>query len=273
MLQTEKLLSYYRSLPWFRGKLRIGKLVFKRWVDLDNEIFFKAHYNVKYKIPNTKENVGLELLINGIYEKEIIDFLLKNIKSNCVFFDVGANIGAIGLPILKQRKSIQYIAFEASPWVADYLKYNLQQNDIKNYEVINRIVHHNNNEKLRFYQSELYGKSSLAPTYTHKFIEINSITLDNYCIERGIQSIDWLKVDVQGFELDVFKGAQRMLGGKKVKNILFEYEPWAEDQAKIAIGEAQRYISGFGYQLFDIHGKNWSNSNNTDTMIWAKAFV
>lgn len=266
-------LNLYRLLPCFHGKLRIGKMIFKNWVNINQAVYFKAHYDIFYTIPNTKENVGLELLINGVYEKEIIDFLIKNVNSDNIFFDVGANIGAIGLPVLKLKKNIRYIGFEASPWISEYLKHNLETNKIKNYEVINRIVHYNYNEKLKFYQSEFYGKSSLAPTYSQKFIEVDSVTLDKFCEERNIHKIDWLKLDVQGFELNVFKGAENLLRGNKIKNILFEYEPWAEQQANIEIGEAQRYISSFGYELLDIKGEKWSQSSNTGKMIWARPHI
>lgn len=270
MAQTNKILNIYRSFPCFRGKLRIGKMIFKKWVNFNEEINLKAHYNVLYTIPNTKENVGLELLINGIYEKKSIDFLLKNVDDNTFFFDIGANIGAIGLPVLKKKKSIQYIAFEASPWIADFLRLNLKQNAVVDFEVINQAVYHNDNEKLKFYQSELYGKSSLAPTYSQQFIEVDSVTLDKFCEEKNIHTIDWMKVDVQGFELNVFKGAQKLLNEKRIKNILFEYEPWVEDQANIPRGEAQKFISDLGYVLYDIYGNKWIDNNTNNKMIWAR---
>jgi len=48
-------------------------------------------------------------------------------------------------------------------------------------------------------------------------------TLDAYCQRNGVQVIDFMKVDVEGHELEVFKGAVGMLSQGKIKRIQFEY--------------------------------------------------
>ena len=47
-------------------------------------------------------------------------------------------------------------------------------------------------------------------------------TLDGYCQRVNLQIIDFLKVDVEGHELEVFKGAKRMLENGAIKRIQFE---------------------------------------------------
>ena len=48
-------------------------------------------------------------------------------------------------------------------------------------------------------------------------------TIDDYCAEHGISEIHLLKIDVEGHELDVLKGAQRMLAEKRTHLIQFEF--------------------------------------------------
>ncbi len=48
-------------------------------------------------------------------------------------------------------------------------------------------------------------------------------TLDFYCENNGIETIDFLKIDVEGFELNVLKGGARMLKNKKIGMIQFEF--------------------------------------------------
>ncbi|MEP7111261.1 MAG: FkbM family methyltransferase [Ferruginibacter sp.] len=265
------LLSAYRSLPLFKGKLRLGKILFKKMVNRVGAIEFTAHQHINYKIPNTLENLGVELLINGIYEKSSVSFLKDKMKDGDVYFDIGANIGSIGLPIVKSKAGLKYYGFEASPVVFEYLQRNFKENAASNYELHNCLVHEDNDKQMKFYQSELYGKSSLAPTYASKYIEVNSLSINSFCTTQKIPSVNWVKIDVQGFELYVFKGMQQLLRDKKVHNILFEFENWAEEEAGLEKGAAQRYLSDLGYDFFDMNGHKINKIiTEGSTMIWAR---
>ena len=266
-----KWLSLYRSLPWFKGKLRLGKMIFNSGINHAEPVSFKAHDAVFYNLPNTKENLGLELLINGVYEQDIVQFLKKQIPDGAIYFDIGANIGSLGLPVVKTKADIHYYGFEASPIVFKYLEKNFNDNRIQHFELYNKLVHKDDEQKMKFYQSDLYGKSSLAPTYSQDYVMVSSISMDRFCAQKNIEYIDWMKVDVQGFEIYVFEGMKELLIHKKIKNILFEFEPWAEEQAQVRIGIAKDYIESMGYQLFSLQGKPWGeHKTGTDTMIWAK---
>jgi hypothetical protein len=48
-------------------------------------------------------------------------------------------------------------------------------------------------------------------------------TLNQYCEDRNIGAIDFLKLDVEGHELEVLKGATRMLNSGSIKRLQFEY--------------------------------------------------
>jgi FkbM family methyltransferase len=265
-------LKVFRSLPWFKGKLRLGKFLFGNVLNKDNPITFHAHSNIQYTIPNTKENLGVELLINGIYERDIVDFLQHQITDGATYFDVGANIGSLALPILKSKKGINYFGFEASPAVFPYLEKNFKENDIKDYQLVNKLVHRDDEQFIRFYLTELYGKNSLAPNSTDEFVVVESVSVDSFCRKKGIEKINWMKVDVEGFEALVFEGMGDLLKSKKVENILFEFEEWAEERAGFTIGASKEILTRAGYGLFNIRGEIWDDQNKgNETMIWAKA--
>lgn len=266
-----KILDLYRQLLFFKGKFKLGIILFKTYINKNNPIEFSAHQNIVYKIPNTIEGIGVELLITGIYERKVIQFLKNHIKPGDYYFDIGANIGAVGLPIVKNIPSVNYVGFEASPEIFEYLKYNFTKNSVANFELHNYVVHENSNGPMKFYQLQNHGKGSLAPTFTQQFVLVNSISLDSFCNTREITKINWIKIDVQGFELYVFKGLQKLLLDKKVENILFEFEPWEEESAGFDIGTAKKYLLSLGYELFNISGEKLVDIiPKKRIMIWAK---
>ena len=270
-LLSNNMLRLFRWLPHFKGKLRLGKVLFKRRINKNRAFEFTAHGNVKYKIPNTLESLGVELLITGIYEKRVVKFLKNEMKQGDIYFDIGANIGSLALPVLKNKVNIKYFGFEASPMVFDYLKYNFIKNNMKGYQLHNYLVHEFDNQSMKFYESVQYGKSSLAPTYSTSHVLVNSIALDTFCNNHPVTKINWMKVDVQGFELFVFKGMQQLLLNKKVDNIIFEFEYWAEEAAGLEKGAAQKYLAALGYELFDLNGKRLSAVLTTGrAMVWAR---
>ena len=51
---------------------------------------------------------------------------------------------------------------------------------------------------------------------------LNSVTLDLLCDDLGIEGIDFLKIDVEGHELEVLKGGEGLITGRKIAAIQFE---------------------------------------------------
>jgi hypothetical protein len=132
-------------------------------------------------------------------------------------------------------------------------------------------VYENDQQAMPFYQSVHYGKSSLAPTYAQESVLVHSISLDSFCSDKGIRRINWIKIDVQGFELFVFKGMQQLLQNKQVDNFLFEFEYWAEADAGLEKGAAQDYLKSMGYSLFTMDGVALMETiREGRAMIWGK---
>lgn len=74
-------------------------------------------------------------------------------------------------------------------------------------------------------------------------------TIDNFCIESSIFSIDLLKIDVQGSELSVLKGANNMLSKGLIKFLKVEFIVERSYENQASFGEIMDYILGFDYKL------------------------
>jgi len=162
-------------------------------------------------------------------EKDILKKINKQNKSGkkVIVFDVGANIGLYSLECIKTIKNVEIYAFEPAKRTFERLKENLK--DIK--------INLNNfgfgeKEKVEtlFYDNYETGLASIynrkldyRKIYLTKKEKIKIETVDSFCEENFIKEIDLLKIDVEGNELNVLKGAKKMLKEKRIKKIQFEF--------------------------------------------------
>jgi FkbM family methyltransferase len=235
----------FNALPVFRGKLRIARLLIR---NIKNEVTFYTHKKTKYTVPNLIENVSFELFVNGTYEPDIIAYICSTIPKNGVFIDVGANIGALSIEVAKARQDVRVYAFEASLKVFSYLQINQKQNNLENLHIYNLAIHETSGIDLPFYSpDELNGKGSFSPVFTNESQLITTIRLDEFFHSYKIKP-DFIKVDVEGYELLVLKSLSK--ANMQNCTVLFEFVDWAEEAANFNIGEAQKYLLDSGFELF-----------------------
>ena len=247
------LRKFFTLLPTFKGKYRIARAVFKKAVQQANNIVVDGRFGVRYKLPNLKENIGFEIFVDGIYEPGYIQYFQQRIPKNGVFLDLGANIGSICIPLARLRPDIRIIAVEASPRVFGYLKDNVVMNGCKNIIVENLALSSQDNIDLPFYSpEEKFGKGSLSTVFTDKAELVKTITVDTLKRKYHLTHVDYIKIDVEGYEKSVFEGGRELLSNGRAPVILFEFADWAENAGKgTKAGDAQLFLSELGYKLFD----------------------
>lgn len=249
------LRSFFSFLPPFKGKHRLARLFFSGKINNGKNLIVKGHYGIKYKVPNLKENVAFDIYVEGAYEKQYIHFLAENIPENGLLLDLGANIGSICIPVSKLRPDIKIIAVEASPRVFSYLEYNVGLNECANIFLENYALSSTDGEKIAFYSpEEKFGKGSMSPVFTDKAEYVDTVTVDSLLIRYNFKKVDFIKIDVEGYEANVFSGAKEILSGQDAPAILFEFAHWAENQAmNCKAGDAQQYLIALGYSLYNIN--------------------
>lgn len=77
-------------------------------------------------------------------------------------------------------------------------------------------------------------------------------TLDGYSSEQGIKQIDLLKIDVEGHELAVLKGAARMLEESRIARIQFEYSS-ANIHSRVFFKDIYEFLRDFGYLVYKLY--------------------
>jgi FkbM family methyltransferase len=152
-------------------------------------------------------------------------------RSVNTFFDVGANVGQTTRQVLRRFPSARVYAFEPHPTsfraLAAITDKRLSAHQIALGE---------RSGKTKLYQYGESGDGSLInslvsdarfPTqFGHRpkqELEVACSTVDDFCLEHGIDSIDVLKLDTEGADLSVMKGAVRKLSSGRVGYVYAEF--------------------------------------------------
>lgn len=244
----------YRFLPAFKGKKRFGRMLFRKAVYNNIDKIIRCKNGLQFHLLNTQDSVGRDLFFDGEYEPETVDLALSLLKDGDVMVDAGANIGPVCLPVAKKR-NVQVYAFEPARHISEILKKNIAINNLTNV-TLEQIALSDAEETREFYESDrVHGWSGMVKIDSFQHYRVNTTTLDSFSEKNGVKKIKVLKADVQGWEYFVFKGAENLIDEGRIEHIVFELEWWAEKNAGLEIGTAQRFLMDKGYRLETLKGK------------------
>nr|WP_321223021.1 FkbM family methyltransferase [uncultured Psychroserpens sp.] len=146
-------------------------------------------------------------------------------STNPLFLDVGANVGQTVKDFKEVFKDCTIHAFEPSPDTFKILKNNTS--NIKDLHLWNLGVGASNGELLLNEYKHSNTNSFLDihdddPSSFIKKTSVKTTTIDSFSKTNGIKKIDVLKIDTEGFELEVFKGSKKSFAEEKVGLLFFE---------------------------------------------------
>lgn len=165
-------------------------------------------------LARVNEDVGRLMKLHGSYEVAETNFINRVVKPEDVCFDVGGNVGFFALLFAGLAQKEQVHCFEPIALNARMIETSAELNALNNIVVNNTAVGAKNG-KVEFVISEDSAYSSMIDTKRSpkKAVkQVPLVTLDHYASEHGIMRIDILKIDVEGAEADVIRGANDLLG-------------------------------------------------------------
>ena len=209
------------------------------------------------------EFIATQLFKTGKWENHLVDVALQFVRDieSPLVIDIGANLGAFTIPVaigLQHKIGSQVISFEPQLMVYYQLCGNVFLNRLDNvmcknealglddgvleiprpnYELLKNIGAFSMDEKIR----QLNGSDITLP---NKFDLINLRKLDSYELDRPPS---FIKLDVEGFELNVIKGAVNFLEMHRFPPIAFE--AWTEPWFSAEKAELISFVQGLGYQI------------------------
>lgn len=186
-------------------------------------------------------------------------FMKERLGSSQLVFDVGANVGKWAALALEINPDLRLHCFEPSKPTFQKL---LANNFPKTVTCNNLALGSAPGENTLYVFEEgsglnsLYERRGLEDGWnleTQKKTEtIRLETLDRYCAQHSIAEIDFLKLDVEGHELEVFRGAKEALETGRVKAIQFEYGGCNID-ARVLLRDVFEFFQSYRYIFYKIY--------------------
>ena len=209
-------------------------------------------------------------------EFQLIDEIIKSqFNNDFIFFDGGANVGTTSVKLIQTCKvyNKKYKLFSFEPFEQASTKFTSNLNNINckeniDYTLIKKGLS-NKVGNVKFYydsSSEASGQNSLINHHMlDKFVKIQTTTIDDFFENKNLAKIDFLKLDIEGYEYMALLGARKTLSKNLINYIQLEYnQTWIEGGGSIK--KILDLCKEFNFKLFII-------SNNCLYSIPSYSFV
>ncbi len=245
---TDNLLLFFLKILYFGlrillrivlGRKRRDRLYVER--ELDFGVFWYKFFKIMKKGNTSKllrfhvPKYGYEFYcrlnkddfkLMALHEDEILDQF--DPKPGDTVVDVGAHIGLYSLIAAKRvGPSGKVIAIEPDPENCNLLHRNIELNKLTNVTILERAAFSSNSKLKLYLPGKERGFTKLGTimanrAMTENFLEIDATTLDHLMLMQGMTQVNWIKIDVEGAELEVLKGATVTLSVSKDIALLIE---------------------------------------------------
>jgi FkbM family methyltransferase len=222
-----------------------------------------------------KEGIDFAIFL-GLYERSSVRAIKRLVRPGYIALDVGANVGALTLELARWvGPTGKVFAFEPTLFAYSKLVQNLALNPalaaVVKPEQLMLVASDNVKAELQIHSSwpleleqSLHAKhlGRLQPTEG-----AHAMSLDTYLKQAGIDRVDFIKLDVDGFECEVLEGAQQCLG-KFRPMIIMELAPYCLRDRGCSLRRLVDMLSRFGYRFASLNGAELPiNADELETKI------
>jgi len=223
-----------------------------------------------------REVIDSSLYFSGTFEEDVETIINSMVKTGMCVLDIGANIGYHTFRISKLAdKNGQVHAIEPTDWAFQKLLRNSKLNpELDNITFAKLGL---SDSDLGTTQVQFQSSYRLNGKVQNMMEDIELVTLDTYLERENIEHVDFIKLDVDGFEGKIIQGATRSL--LKMKPIiLMELNPSSmlengddpDTTVQTLIQAGYKFETSHGHPIKDL-SIYWRENINISTMILAKS--
>ena len=209
-------------------------------------------------------NFGTRLLMDNIYEPEMVKTIEDIISIDDSFFDLGANEGYFSVLAAKiiGEKGLVY-AVEPQSRLQEIVLRNFKTNKIGNYRIIQKAIS-NKEGTIQFSLAPdtNTGSSGLfnVQKYKNPTEVVHMTTLEKLFNDEKIKNIKLMKVDIEGLEYEAILGSQNLFKQNVIENIALELHPSIIEKRNNRVNDIIDFLSEAGYKV----------NNKYPTLVYSK---
>ncbi len=253
-----KLNKFYKN-NWFKDLFIFSKTFLKQTIKITDNLDYRSTNKIKMNIDSCSELTRLNACKK---EPETAAWINQNVKPGDVFYDIGANVGAYSFVAMeKTNRNCKVYAFEPSFSNFNELSQNIFLNQYQEKIIPLHIALSDKTSLFPFYYSDIKTGSAghalknpvdetgknMQPVFIQPII---SYTLDEFIEKFKIEKPNLIKIDVDGAEMDILKGAEKTLREPNLKSVLIEINESINSEQTITT-----LMANFGLRLESKHSR------------------
>jgi FkbM family methyltransferase len=224
----------------------------------DHTALVATRWGAKMLVDTRDAMVTPWLVLDGLWESHVTGWFQERLKSGQVFVDVGANVGyftLLGASLVGPEGRV--VAVEAHPHLAELLRRNVIINGLHGRVTTWGRAAWSESTEVKLHMRENFASNSsigsIGPDAlarlgdAEEIVTVAAVALDDLLGDIG--PVDVLKVDVEGAELQVFRGLARTLAASPDITIMFEWSPAQLTDVGDDPGALLDLLAGHGFRF------------------------
>lgn len=205
----------------------------------------------KLMVPDD-DYVGRSIKYFGDLDRKVTWVIRQVLRRGDTALDIGANLGLVSFKMLETvGKSGRVFAFEPQSRMVSFIERSIAENGVENLHLQQQgLASAPGVLKLSIPEGNA-GAASFATSNAERVEEVAVTTLDAFTAEHEIDTVRLIKIDVEGFEAEVFAGGETFLKSVRPDVIIFE-----ENRVSEEVPASISTIQSFGYEVYALP-KSW----------------